>query len=294
MAHTHDGIDWTSRLEAFRRADEVAAPARREVAERLVGLLPDGATVADIGSGAGGMSAALASALSAKGGGRVILVDAVPELLSAAESRVREELTTAVDPVELRTVRVDAASEELPDLVPNADLVWASRVLHHLPDQQRGLAGLVRVLAPGGWLALVEGGLATQCLPWDIGVGEPGLVDRLTSAQNAWFADMRATMPGVTRLTVGWSRAMADAGLADVSSFSYLIDRPAPATELTRQSAVDWLSWIGGVAAERLDASDQVAVSRLLDPDDPAYVGKRDDVFVLSASTVHMGRKISA
>jgi hypothetical protein len=102
---------------------------------------------------------------------------------------------------------------------------------------------------------------------------------------------MRAEMTGAVRLPVGWTRALADAGLVDVSSFSYLTDRPAPADDLVRQSVVDWLSWCSGVAAERLSGDDQDALVRLLDPDDPAYVGARDDVFVLSASTVHLGRK---
>ena len=288
MVHTHDGIDWPSRLAALRRADELDAPGLRTVAERLVGLVRDGATVADIGPGAGGMSAALASALAERGGGRVVLVDAVAELLSAAESAVRE----AAGGIEVQTLQIDAASPDLGDLLSNVDLVWASRVVHHLPDQRKGIAGLAGLLAPGGWLALGEGGLGSRCLPWDLGVGEPGLADRLSAVHNDWFADMRAGMPGATRMPVGWTRALTDAGLVEVSSFSYLTDRPAPSSELVRQSAVDWLAWCAGVAAERLSPADQDAVVRLLDPIDPAYVGARDDVFVLSASTVHLGRKI--
>src|SRR2546423_395882 len=134
MAHTHDGIDWPSRLTAMRRGDELAAPGNRTVAERLVELVRDGATVADIGPGAGGMR-------------------------------------------------------------------------------------------PG-------------CLPWEGGGGEPGLVARLAAAHTAWFADMRASMPGAPRLPVGWPRALADVGLVEVSGFSSLPDSPAPASELVRQSAV--------------------------------------------------------
>jgi len=76
-------------------------------------------------------------------------------------------------------------------------------------------------------------------------------------------------------MPIGWTRALTDAGLLEVSSFSYLIDRPAPGSELVRQSAVDWLAWCAGVAAERMSREDQDAVVRLLDPTDPAYVGNR-------------------
>src|SRR6266536_3832637 len=124
MVHTHDGIDWPSRLAAMRRSDELHAPGLRTVAERLVGLVPDGATVADIGSGAGGMSVALASALAERGGGRIVLVDAVAELLSAAESAVRE----ATGKVEVVALQVDAASRDLGTLLSDVDVVWASRV----------------------------------------------------------------------------------------------------------------------------------------------------------------------
>lgn len=287
MVHTHDGIDWPSRLVAMRRGDELHGPETRMVAERLVGLVPDGATVVDIGPGAGGMSAAMAAELAKRGGGRIVLVDAVAELLAAAESAVRE----AADEVEVRAVQVDAASPELGEQVSDVDLVWASRVVHHLPDQLKGIVGLAGVLAPGGWLGLSEGGLNMRCLPWDLGIGEPGLADRLAAAHDAWFADMRAGMPGVTRLPVGWARALTDAGLVEVSSFSYLTDRPAPASDLVRQSVVDWLTWQAGVAAERMSGPDQDALVRLLDQDDPAYVGARDDVYLLAASTVHLGRK---
>jgi SAM-dependent methyltransferase len=289
-SHTHDGIDWPTRLSAMRRADEIDAEVDHAIAERVVGPAGAGATVVDIGPGAGGMSAMLATALVKAGGGRVVLVDAVPELLEAARSHV-EQAIAGVPEVEVSAIQVDAASDDLPDLVSGADLVWASRVVHHLPDQQQGIAGLVRVLAPGGWLALAEGGLGTRCLPWDVGVGEPGLADRLAAVHDAWFADMRAGMPGAVRMPYGWTTALANAGLVDVSSSSYLTDRPAPAAELVRQSVADWLSWYAAVAGERLDQADQLAVSRLLDPIDPAYVGARDDVFILSASTVHLGQK---
>ena len=49
--------------------------------------------------------------------------------------------------------------------------------------------------------------------------------------------------------------------------------------------------WMSGVGEDGLSESDRQAVQRLLDPDDDAYVGARDDVFVLSASTVHLGRR---
>jgi SAM-dependent methyltransferase len=289
--HTHDDHDWAARLVNLRRADAVDEDANREVARRLVARLPTHATVVDVGSGAGGMSAQFASALREAGGGTIVLVDAVPELLTAAAEQVRVTLGSDNKGVELRTVLADAADPTLPEQVPAADLLWASRVVHHLRDQQEGLRLLARLITPGGWFALAEGGLGTRCLPWDVGVGAPGLIDRLIDARTRWFAGMRAEMADAVRLTVGWTRALRDAGLVDVTSFSFLIDHPDPVSDSVRDAIVEWLEFHAEAAEDRLDEQDKAAVRRLLDPADPAYVGARDDLFYLSCNSVHLGRR---
>ncbi|RZS32237.1 trans-aconitate methyltransferase [Herbihabitans rhizosphaerae] len=289
--HTHDGIDWVERISDMRRMDAIHAPFVTPVAERVIGLVEPGATVVDIGSGAGGISAALGRALVAKGGGRIVLVDAVPQMLEAAASHVRSALGGAI---EVNTVLADVAAGGIAEVVGPADLVWASGVVHHLPDQRRGLADLYALLNDGGWLALGEGGMPSRCLPWDVGVGEPGLQDRLLAAREQWFARMRADMDGVVRLPVGWNTALAETGLRDVSSFSYLIDLPAPAPPEVRGWAGAWLRWMAEGAEEWLGEDDRKALAVLTDPDGGAYVGDRDDVFMLSALTIYLGRKGSA
>jgi len=288
-AHTHDGIDWMARLTQLRRADEVDAPAAREVAERLIERTPPGATVLDIGSGAGGMSVALVEALSRHGGGTVVLVDATPELLDAAAASARAAAAEHGAVVTVDTALADLADEASLARVPKARLVWASHVVHHLPDQQQTLARLAGLLVAGGCLALAEGGLPMRCLPWDLGVGEPGLHERLNAAQGAWFNRMRAEMPGSVSMPVGWNRALADVGLVGVSSFSYLVDRPAPASDLVRDSVLSWLQWMQEITEELLTESDADTVRRLLDPADAGYLGNRDDLFLLTARTVHLG-----
>jgi hypothetical protein len=151
------------------------------------------------------------------------------------------------------------------------------------------VATLVGWLGAGGCLALAEGGLATRCLPWDVGVGEPGLQGRLLAAHETWFRQMRAGMAGVVRLPVGWNRVLADLGLSRVTSFSYLVDVPAPLDDDGRAAVVSWLEWLMGQTSDLLDPADVDALHRLTDPADPAYAGRRDDVFLLKAGTVYVG-----
>ncbi|TCO62988.1 class I SAM-dependent methyltransferase [Actinocrispum wychmicini] len=286
--HTHDDYDWVSKIAYMRRGAAIHTAWQRDIADRLVGMLRPGATVIDVGSGAGGMAAQFALALGAQSGGHVVLVDAVPELLTAAGELVR---ATSDGKINVTTVLADAAGTTLAELVPAADLVWASFVVHHLRDQQEGITNLTRVVAPGGWLALTEGGLGTQCVPWDLGVGAPGLIDRIQAARKQWFAQMRADIPGSTRLTVGWTKALSNAGLSDITSFTSVVDYPPPVTDDVRAAIVDWFTHITSVAMDHLATDDQQAVNRLLDPADTAYIGSRDDVFYLAADTVNLGRR---
>jgi len=284
--HTHDHIDWADRIPDLRQADELNVAAYREISGRLTRDLSEGAVVVDVGAGAGGMSAALAGALETRGGGRLVLVDAVPELLTVAAEAASGEGHVKVD-----TVQADVATEQLSSLVPPAQLVWAAMMLHHLPDQQAGVTSFVAALAPGGTLAIVEGGLETECLPWDLGIGEPGFERRLLAARDAWFIEMRASIEGAAAMPYGWTTALTRAGLTDVGSFSVVVDHPAPPTEAVRAYVLARVAQLVGTVDERLSQEDRATARRILDPNDEQYLGHRDDLFMLGVRTVHFGRK---
>lgn len=209
--HSHDGLDWDAHLRRLREGDALAAPETAELAAML--LRPVDRSVTEVGAGAGGSAAAFAEALVY--GGVVNVVDSAQQLLSAATTHARE---AAAPGVEIRPVHADAADEELRTAVEPADLVFASFVVHHLPDEMAGLRRLAAIIRPGGQLAVVEFGLEQRCLPWDVGIGEPGLEDRLTAAGNRWFRGMRAEMPDSARRPIGWSKALSEAGLTDRKS----------------------------------------------------------------------------
>ncbi|SDN07443.1 class I SAM-dependent methyltransferase [Allokutzneria albata] len=287
-SHAHDNIDWPSRLTELRRADLLTATARTEVAGRLVD--DSVRTVIDMGSGSGGWATSFTEALRASGkpGCTVVLVDAVPELLAAAEQSVR---AVAGSEVEVVVVHGDAADPELAVRLPSADLIWASHVVHHLPDQQQGVRNLAASLARGGRLALAEGGLPARFLTDDLGVGEPGLQQRLDVANTRWFKGMRAEMAGSVPLTVGWSRVLRDVGLVDVTAFSYLFDRPAPLSDADRATVIDRVRWMRDTTEGWCSSEDTALLDRMLDPADELSLADREDLFWLQANTVHLGRR---
>ncbi len=276
-------MDWNARLDDLRHADRVVEPERATLAETLVGA--DTRSVVEIGCGAGGMAAALATAMEDRSDPTLTLVDSAPELLEAAVSRVRA--TGAAGDV--RTMLWDAAGDETPSALAPADLVFAGMVVHHLPDQFAGLRRFAALVRPGGTLAIVESGLPQRVLPWDLGVGEPGLEDRLSAYQHSWFREMRTGMDGAVRMPMGWSRALREAGLVEVRSWSYLVERPAPVSDLVMRSVLRRLRFLRDSTAEHGTIDDLAAVDALLDEDGPHYVGRRDDVHYLQADTVHTG-----
>lgn len=263
------------------RAATISLPLDQAVVAWLAP--PPGALVADVGCGAGGMTALLADAVGADG--HVVALDGEPALL--AETATRCERVGLGERV--TTVRHDLADGPLP--AEGLDLVWAAHVVHHLPDQQAALDRLVPPLGTGGRLALAEGGLASRCLPWDLGVGAPGLEDRLGAAEADWFGAMRRDLTGARRTPHGWSSMLTAAGLVSVSARSFLLDRPAPLDPQIRAHVAESLALQVQRVVDRLSPADRDAWERLLDPAGPDHVGQRDDVHVLSATTVHVGTR---
>jgi len=276
---------WAEQAAALDHSAALLAPLDVAAADWL--QPPAGGTVADVGCGAGGMTVVLAERVGA--GGVVYAVDGEPALLDLARRRAAARGVAAWT----RVVKADLEGDEnLATTITEAvDLIWAAHVVHHLPDQQAGIDRFARLLRPGGRLALAEGGFPLVMLPSDLGVGAPGLEARLRAAEDAWFGDLRASMPGVVGAPHGWPVLLAAAGLVEVTARSFLLDRPAPLGEDDRDFVVHSLGKRVERVGERLDGDDRAAWSRLLDRDGPDWVGRRADLYLLSVRTVHVGRR---
>jgi SAM-dependent methyltransferase len=281
--HGHTDIDWNEMAPVLESQAELFTP----LYERALGWLghkqTDPGLIVDAGSGPGVVSCLLADAFP---GARVVAVDGTEPLLERA--RVRAARLGVAD-------RFGTLTGELPGVLDEldypADLLWASRSLHHLGDQRAALAAFAARLAPGGTLALMEGGLPARFLPRDIGIGRPGLQARLDALEEEWFARMRADLPGAVAETEDWPGLMAAAGLRHTGTRSFLLDLPAPTTDRARAHVATSLSRLRDGFGDDLDATDRATLDRLLDPEDPASVHRRRDVFVLAVHTVYTAER---
>ncbi|MFG2353077.1 class I SAM-dependent methyltransferase [Streptomyces sp. NPDC048521] len=279
--HGHDttDIDWSEQGPLLEAQAELFAPVYERAMAWLAKEVTEPGLIVDAGSGPGVVSCLFAEAFP---GARIVAVDGTEPLLDRARERAARQGVAD---------RFDTLAGELPGVLEEleypADLLWASRSLHHLGDQRAGLTAFAERLAPGGTLALLEGGLPSRFLPRDIGIGRPGLQARLDALEEEWFARMRAGLPGSVAETEDWPALLTSAGLKHTRTRSFLLDLPAPVTDRARAYVAASLSRLRDGLGDALDPEDRSTLDRLLDPSDPASVHHRPDVFVLGAYTVH-------
>ncbi|PZT77713.1 MULTISPECIES: class I SAM-dependent methyltransferase [unclassified Streptomyces] len=287
--HHHGGHgggepDWDVMAPLLERNAELSAGQYTEAA-RWIAALPDAPEVRrvlDVGAGPGVVACLLAEVFP---DAEIVAVDGTPALLERTRARARR--LGLADRV---TTLHATLPEQLPEL-GEADLIWAGNTLHHMGDQRAVLAGFGSLLRPGGTVALVEGGLQPRQLPRDLGFGRPGLEARMEAAEAELFQTMRAELPDARREVEDWAALFGAAGLTPQGTRSFLLDLPAPLPDPAREQVVADFTRRRDGLRDHLDAEDNAVLDRLLDPEDPAGLHRRPDVFLLLARTLHLGRR---
>ncbi len=244
--------------------------------------IPPGASVMEAGCGAGGFTQLLIDAI-APSGGRVTAFDESAEMVDATRELI--ELGAHAQSVSYQRGDIGA----LPFENGVFDLVWSSRTIHHLPDQLAAVKGLAGTLRAGGKLALREGSIRTRFLPDDIGLGAPGLEDRLDVAFQRWFtSEVRAN--GV-RYPYGWTHMLMEAGLIDITARTFMLEALPPFSDVEIAYMGRHLRrWIeNDDRKSMLAAGDADILAELTTPASEHYVFKRSDLYLHEMVTIYVG-----
>jgi SAM-dependent methyltransferase len=238
-----DATDWVRQLAANR-------PRRR---------------IVDLGSGPGVGTLALAQCFP---DADVVAVDLSPGLLGRIQ-------TKALDLGVAGRVSTVQADLDLPfPAVGAVDVAWASMSLHHLEDPVRVLRDLLAVMSPGGLVAVAEMGQPLRLLPDDVGVGHPGLEDRVYAAVSDLLA---ASLP---YLNSDWGVHLAEAGFAVVAQRTFTVDLLPPLPATAGRFARLWLQRMRDRVDGGLTVDDVATLDTLIDSDGPDGVLNRDDLVV--------------
>jgi hypothetical protein len=128
-------------------------------------------------------------------------------------------------------------------------------------------------------------------MTFDLGIGAPGLEDRLRVAHNRWFADHRYAAPVAQPYPWGWTQVLREAGCRDISARTFLLELLPPFTPAQQALLLETLRKPLDDPERRvfLDPDDQRALAALTNPASPYYVLRRLDLYVLSGMALFMG-----
>jgi SAM-dependent methyltransferase len=270
-------ISYIQRLEPY---DRFTLPIQRQIVDWLA--FAPGTRVLDAGCGPGCFALLMAEA-----GCQVDAVDAD----QGEVDKARQLLEST--PYAAQVTCQQADLHTLPFEDGTFDVVWCSRVIHHVPDYVTAARELRRVLKPGGRLVLREGGLPLRMLPFDLGIGEPGLQDRLRIADSRWFAAMQRDTLGKLPYPHGWLKVLKEVELEQITARTFVMDELPPFTPDTADLLLRFLKR----PIERdeygqfLSPDDVQLVNQLADPASPRYFLKRDDIHAQMGDSVYAGYK---
>lgn len=280
----HSDVDWAAMGERLEAEADLTIDMLRDAvawtrdASDAAGLRIG--AVVDVGSGPGVAACELAGTFT---DASVVAVDQSRELLAMAERRI--ERLGLGDRV---TTRV-AALQDGVAAAGDADLVWASMVLHHLDDPAGALGRLRDLLRPGGMIVLTEWGDPTRCIPAEVGVGRAGLAERVERAAATWIATMGSNghegsppsaLPG----------AFAAAGLEVAAEHLVDVRIAAPLPDEARRIVAGFLTRMADTYTDLLDEDDRDALRQLADPESPNTLLTRADAFYATSRHLYLLR----
>ncbi len=267
--------------ERLGRSDRFYESTNRKIAKWL--SPGPGNRILDAGCGTAGFTQLLAELVG--DGDHVDAADTSDHLLEYNRSRFAD------DRVGKRIRFHEAPIQDLPFEDGTFDLVWSSRAVHHLADQLEGVKELARIVAPGGKLAIREGGVSARFMPTTMELTGTGLNERLAEAMESWFASHVHFAEDAVPYPYGWTQLLRDAGMKDVTARTFIHEFLQPFSEEQQTFLLGGLTrWATDESREDyLSEEDRSALKRLIDPDDVEYVFNRPDLHFIEGITVYVG-----
>ncbi|MEU9554287.1 class I SAM-dependent methyltransferase [Streptomyces fumanus] len=184
----------------------------------------------------------------------------------------------------VRTVQADLDDTVWPDL-GSPDLVWASASMHHMARPDLALRAVHDALAPGGLFAVVELSGHPRFLPGDAPGDRPGLEERLHSAADRLQAEH------LPHRGADWGPMLTAAGFTVEGERTVAVRVEGSHDAVIGRYALGVLRRLRGAVADALSPEDLAALDRLLDPDGPHAILRRDDLTVRTERTVWAARR---
>jgi len=168
-----------ARLQAFGPATEVMLDLAR---------VAEGSRVLDVGAGAG--DSTLVAARRVGSTGRVLATDVSASMLEVAAELARQAGLTNVDTRVVDAQRLDLAPDSF-------DAAVSRNCLMLIPDYRQALAGIRRVLKPGGRFAAIVFSAPDRCPYLSLPHAIVFRMSRFTSPAPEEFGEFRLGAPGV-------------------------------------------------------------------------------------------------
>jgi SAM-dependent methyltransferase len=258
--------DYSRKLQLFSRFAEA------ELREAIASLhLTPGMRILDAGCGTGEALQWLAEA--AGGEGEFIGID----LASAHVAAARALLASRALVLRADLMRAPLAPASL-------DLVWSVNTVNHLHDPVAGVAGLARLLRPGGRLVIGQSSLLPDMyFAWD------ARLERVTNeAVREYYRERyRLSERDLTavRSVVGVLRC---AKLHNVTARTFMIERLAPLRASDQAYLLEAIfrnTW-GARLRPYMSPEDYTELTRLCDPNAPQFALRRADLHFLQTFTL--------
>lgn len=165
-------ILWQVLIRVLRRFFDFPAPAfighfldsdfRRKMQppDKIISRsgIKEGMKILEVGCGSGAFTTFVARAVGNKG--EVFALDIQPEMLKQIESKLKRQENKDIQ--NIRLIEGDALNMPFED--DSFDLVYSITVFQEIPDKNKALKEMKRVLKPNGILATLENSMNFRCL----------------------------------------------------------------------------------------------------------------------------------